>query len=258
MIKLIAAVIAAFSATTAMAQDSQPADNSVAAIVADCNARKFETSVEIERDGDKRLTKLKLCATKNGDDAAWLRTLEDAKAKIAGHPEISSDSKIKIAGELDAEIAKLKTTETASLPAPTPPAAPLPEPLPPPSTAPAVAANAPPAPVPARAPEKPRLTINCLEPGESGAGRRCLSLERTTLLAIRAENDLPPATSLRFVRRGDVRGEVPLAALRQGQLIRTRLPAQLCAGVSSSKVEIQILGSSQVVETLGPYMLRCL
>jgi hypothetical protein len=247
-----AALIAAIAAP-AMAQ-SQPADSSAAAIVADCNVRKFETSVEFEQEGKKRLTKLKLCAVKDADDAAWLRTLEDARAKIAAHPEISSDSKTKIAAELDAEIAKLKIVETASLPAaPAAPPIPLPEPAAPPPPAPVVAATASPVPVAA----KPRLTIKCLEPGEPGSGRRCLSLESTTLLTIRADTDLPPATSLRFVRRGDVRGEVPLT-MRQGQSIRSRLPPQLCAGVSSSKVEIQVMGANQVVETLGPYLLRCL
>ena len=41
-----------------------------AAIVADCSARKFETSVEIEKNGQKRLTKLKLCAARRGSDRA--------------------------------------------------------------------------------------------------------------------------------------------------------------------------------------------
>ena len=255
MQKFIAAAVslAAVAAAPAMAQD-QPADTSAAAVVADCSVRKFETSVEIEQEGKKRLTKLKLCAVKDADDAAWLRTLKDAKAKIAAHPEISSDSKTKIAAELDAEIAKLKTVETASIPAaPEPSPPPLPEPTPPPPPAPVVAATASPASVAA----KPRLTIKCLEPGEPGSGGRCLSLESTTLLAIRADADLPPATSLRFLRRGDVRGEVPLT-MRQGQFIRSKLPPQLCAGVSSSKVEIQVMGANKVVATLGPYMLRCL
>ena len=248
MYKLIAAAsLAAIVAAPTMAQ-GEPADTSAAAVVADCSARKFETSVEIEQEGKKRLTKLKLCAVKDADDAAWLRTLEDAKAKITAHPEISSDSKIKIAAELDTEIGKLKTVESASIPAAP---APLPEPVP--SPPPFVAATASPAPAAA----KPRLTIKCLEPGEPGSGSRCLSLESTTLLAIKADADLPPATSLRFLRRGDVRGEVPLT-MRQGQLIRSKLPPQLCAGVSSSKVEIQIMGANKVVETLGPYMLRCL
>jgi len=49
--------------------------------------------------------------------------------------------------------------------------------------------------------------------------------------------------------------------MRKGQSFRFKLPAELCAGVSSSKVEIEIFArgatSSQVADTLGPYQLRC-
>jgi len=238
-------------------------DTTAAAIVVDCSARKFETSVEIEKDGQKRRTRLKLCAAKDADDAAWAKTLEDAKAKIASHPDISEESKAKIAAELDAEIARIEkgdkasTTLTSSGPLPVA-QAPGHAAYPPPPSAPAVAQNPSLASTaPARAPAKPRLTIRCLEVGESGDGQRCISLERDTQLAIRADDDLAGGVSLRFLRRGDVRGEVALAAMRQGQVIRSKLPRQLCAGVASSKVEIQIIGSNQVVDTLGPYLLRC-
>lgn len=249
---IVTAAFACAMAVPAPAEElQQPAesDPSVAAIVADCSARKFETRVEIEKDGQKRLTKLKLCAVKDADDASWVRTLEDAKAKIAAHPDISEESRAKIVAELDAEIAKIQTGKTASIPAPVAPV---------PPTTPAVAAK----PKlstssPARAAAKPRLTIRCLDVGDTGTGSTCTWLERDTRLAIHADEDLAGSTSLRFIRRGDVKGEVALAAMRQGQSIRSKLPEQLCIGVSSSKVEIQVLSSNQVVETLGPYKLRC-
>jgi len=238
-------------------------DTAAAAIVVDCNARKFETSVEIEKDGQKRRTRLKLCAASDSDDAAWAKTLEDAKAKIASHPDISEESKAKIAAELDVEIAKFNKGNAA----PVSPAADPPTPVaqapvdavhsPPPAATP-VAHNAPLAStVPARAQAKPRLTIRCLEPRETGDGQQCVALERDTQLAIRADGDLASGVSLRFLRRGDLRGEIDLAQMQQGQVIRSKLPPQLCAGVASSKVEIQIMGSKQVVDTLGPYLLRC-
>jgi hypothetical protein len=83
------------------------AEASEAAIIADCNARKFETSVELEKDGKKRLTRMKLCSTAQSDDAAWVRTLEDAKVKISAHPDISAESKASISDQIDAEIAKV-------------------------------------------------------------------------------------------------------------------------------------------------------
>lgn len=104
---------------------------------------------------------------------------------------------------------------------------------------------------------KPRLTVRCLDLGESGAGSSCSSLNRATRLQVRADVDLGLGVSLRFLRRGDMRAEIALAQLKQGELFRTRLPAELCAGVASTKVEIQIVGGKQVVDTLGPFNLRC-
>jgi hypothetical protein len=240
-------------------------DPQAAAIVADCSARKFETSVEIERDGRKRLTRMKLCAATNADDAAWARTLKDAKVKIAANPEITEESKAEIASKLDAEIAKLEPAgiDPAAMPAPLPPVEPRTEFAVTPSlSAPQrVAPAAPKEPIATAAAtpaaKAPRLTIKCLVPGEKGGGSNCATLEHNTQLQIRADVDLAPGTSLRFLRRGDLRGELALAPMRQGQLFRARLPKELCAGVASSKVEIQVMGANKLVETLGPYPLRC-
>src|SRR4030095_5362279 len=104
---MISAAIAGIAAGPAPGGD-KPVDTTAAAIVADCNARKFETKAEIERNGEKHIVKIKLCAAKDGDTSAWVRTLKDAKAKIASHPEISQDSKAKIVAELNAEIARVE------------------------------------------------------------------------------------------------------------------------------------------------------
>jgi hypothetical protein len=240
----------------------QSTDTTVAAIVADCSARKFETSVEIEKDGQKRLTKMKLCAAKEGDQASWVRTLEDAKAKIAAHPDISEESKAKIAAELDAEIAKNQNGRGSNDPmtaAPQPVSVRQPEQavLPPPQLKPSIASQSTAAASSTRPSSRPRLTIRCLDSGESGEGSPCAVLERNTRLTVHADEDLAGSTTLRFLRRGDMKGEVALAAMRQGQSIRASLPERLCVGVSSSKVEIQVVRSNQVVETLGPYRLLC-
>ncbi len=244
---IVAAGIACAMAAPALAAQQQEGESSVAAIVADCNARKFETRVEIEKGGEKRLTKLKLCAVKDADDASWLRTLEDAKAKIAAHPDISAESKAKIAAEIDTEIAKLQGGKTTSVAVPI-----APHPAPPAVAKPVIAAT-----LPARPPARPRLTIRCLDVGETGEGSPCTFLQGDTRLAIRADGDLAGGTKLRFLRRGDARGELALAGLRQGQSIRSKLPEELCIGVSNSKVEIQLVSSNQVVETFGPYKLLC-
>jgi hypothetical protein len=87
--------------------DKVEADSEAARIVADCSARKFETTAELQKDGERRLTKLKLCSAEGEDEAGWVRTLEDAKAKIAANDVISAESKVKIVAELEAEIAKI-------------------------------------------------------------------------------------------------------------------------------------------------------
>lgn len=263
----IAASVTLLAAAPLLAQQSAggqgDAEGQAAKIVADCSARMFETSVEIEKGGEKRLTRFKLCAAKDSDDAAWVRTLKDARAKVAAHPDISLESKARLATQLDVEIAKFESASAASAPPPvsSPPAA---EPAvetvsaPPMSTAPPIqTVSSLPAPAAKSAGAKPRLTIRCLSPGESGAGSSCTSLDRATRLQVRADADLTGAASLRFLRRGDLRGEVALAQMRQGDLFRTKLPSELCAGVASSQVEIQVVGGKQVVDTLGPYKLRC-
>jgi hypothetical protein len=246
MTLLLIAAVMAFAAEPA---PTGSVDTTAAAIVADCNARKFETSVEIDKAGEKRLTKLKLCAAKDADDASWVRTLEDAKRKIAAHPEISGESKMKIAAEIDSEIAKIQAGKAAAMPV----AVPAPLTAAPETTTKPAQATA----LPVRGPAGPSLSIRCVDFGDTGEGNPCLFLERSTRLAIRAEEDLAGGARLRFLRRGDARGEVAIAAIRRGQSVQARLPDQLCVGVSSSKVEIQILSSGKVVQTLGPYRLRC-
>lgn len=127
MIKTItAAFLAAAIAVPAMAQEQQvvtktvvkkidgqtgralPGDASAeAAQVAACNARKFETSAELVKDGQTKVTKIKLCGKAGADDMAWVKTLESARTRLGSIPDLSTDSRSKIDGELAAEIARL-------------------------------------------------------------------------------------------------------------------------------------------------------
>lgn len=82
-------------------------DTEAAQIVANCNARKFETTAELEKNGQRRITKLKLCSAEGEDEMSWVKSLEDAKVKIGANADISEQSRAKIVAELDAEIARL-------------------------------------------------------------------------------------------------------------------------------------------------------
>ena len=260
MKKLIfAAAIAACTVAPLIAQEKPTESPEVSSIegddpealklVVDCDARKFETIVEHEEDGEKKGSKVKLCGKKGQTDAEWAATLSDAAKKIEDRGDMPQGAKDQLIGALKAEIAKIGASGS--------------------NTAPAASASAPPPavslaakpevtePTPPTITRKPRLTIKCLAPGEKGGGSNCSVIQRNTRLAILADGDLGPGSSLRFLRRGDERGQLAIAPMRQGQVTQSRLPSELCAGVASSKVEIQVMGSNQVVDTLGPFTLRC-
>ena len=82
-------------------------------------------------------------------------------------------------------------------------------------------------------------------------------MERETQLMIRAEDDLPAGTSVRFLRGGNARAELELGTLKKGASLREKLPGGVCSGVLRGKVQVQILNNGRVAETLGPYSLYC-
>lgn len=276
MIFLLALLLAsepAASGQPGVAASSEP-------LIASCEAHKFETIVHLTVAGKPRSSRVKLCGKVGQTDAEWLRTLKDAIDKVAVNESMPAAAKDQVIAALNVEIAKLSPTATDIAPPPStivalPPATslarppvisspvggpiqystlpPLPAPNPTASAV-AVAATAPPLPA-------PRMTFRCLAMDRLNAEGPCDLLERGTLLTVRADEDLPGGTSLRFLRRGDDRGEIDLPALRRGQSLRFNLPPRVCAGVSGSRVEIQTVrsarGTIQVVDTRGPFELRC-
>jgi hypothetical protein len=149
-------------------------------------------------------------------------------------------------------------------PAARPPAAPAPEyaalpPMPaplPPVTVPASAASLPML-------GKPRFSLQCQNPGDLAGAGPCTGFERDTMVTIRAGEDMPAGTTIRFVR-GDATADVALAGLRRGKTLRVALPRAVCAGVGGGRLEVQTVRSGpgvrtveQVVDTDGPFNLRC-
>jgi hypothetical protein len=133
-------------------------------------------------------------------------------------------------------------------------------PLPPPKPEGAIAAAAT-ASLPALG--KPQLTVECFNPADLAGAGPCDSLERETVVKVRAGGAVPAGTALRFVRRGDLRAEIALAQLARGKSAQFLLPREVCSGVVESRVEIQIVrhakanDAGQVVDSMGPYFLRC-
>ncbi|HEV2044744.1 MAG TPA: hypothetical protein VGR05_08705, partial [Sphingomicrobium sp.] len=221
--------------------------------VESCQGHKFESRIEIDP-VKRRSTRIKLCADPGGSDADWVKTLEAAIVQIEQRnmPPVARQQLI---GELESEIARFATTKPAPMASGatlyvTDPGAAarlagpteryetsvLP-PLPAPKAA--RAANAA-ASLPSQRPI--RVALKCLERGQSGAGGTCDYLESSTTLVVRAVEGLDAGGTLRFRRRGDLRGEVALAPMPAGQLARVKLPGDVCRGVSNTSVEIELLG----------------
>jgi hypothetical protein len=274
MIVLFALLMAAAPAESGGAASAAP-------ITADCEAHKFETMVHVTIAGKPRSSKVTLCGQTGQTDAEWLHTLKDAIEKVGVNASMSAAAKDQVIAALNVEIARLSpvadsgplpstitalphTTGLAQPRSFSPPALggpvqysalpPLPAPLPAASAAVAAAAGPPPLPA-------PRLTFRCLAMNRVSAEGPCDTLERDMVLTVRADEDVAPGTSLRFLRRGDNRAEVALVQLRRGQTQRFALPTKVCQGVAGSRVEIQIVrvagSATQVVDTRGPYELRC-
>lgn len=252
-----------------------------------CSGHKFDSVVEIDA-VRKRSTRVKLCADPGASDADWVKTLEAAIVQIEQRA-MPEAAKTKIIGELEGEIAKFvvaakpttqaqvstqaqaATTfignlgnvgsliapseryETSTLP-------PLPPPLPRKRVSSATTAGGGAmavvsAPVPAM-----RFRVKCLARGESGAGSTCDFFDSDTMLALGAVEGLEKGGTLRFRRQGDVRGEVVLAPLADGKVVRVRLPAELCRGVAFAKVELELLpagSTGTVAARAGPFDMRC-
>lgn len=102
----------------------------------------------------------------------------------------------------------------------------------------------------------PRMTFSCFSPGEN-IGGPCTGFTRDTLLTIRADEDLPAGTSLRFVRDGDPKIDVALAQLKRGKSMQLAVPADVCRHVVGGKLELRIVRAGQEVGSDGPYNLDC-
>ena len=268
---------------------------------ADCNARKFETIVLVPaRDGGTRPSKITLCGMAGQSDAQWVRTLRDAIDKFAVNERVAPSVKEQAIAALRAEIARInpnsielvtipgikdatiKSSGVLSAPQSPPEYSPLPAIPAPQSSNPSVPqapieyTSLPPLPTAPPPPTRvlagsaslpllprPRMSFLCYNPGDIGGETPCTEFTRHTLVTVRAGENLPAGTSLRFVRDGNARGEVKLAELRSGRTMRLPLPAEVCKGVVGGRLQVEIVRSApkvpvgQVVGSDGPYNLRC-
>lgn len=221
-------------------------------------------------------TKVTLCSKKDATPDELVQMLEEAAAKLEQTPSIAEDRRIAIVQQIRARVADIKRTAEAAQ-APTRPArvpletprsvavaeAPVtpPQILPSPVVVPPVAPSVAPKPVavaarPMLAP-KPRLSFECITPGEFLGGGPCVTLTRDTVMIVKSGEPIVDGVALRFIRQGDARAEIALGAMRKGQSRRLGIPRQVCSGVVTSEVDVRIVRAGQVVGSEGPYLLRC-
>jgi hypothetical protein len=270
---------AAASADAAVPKKGKPEpaapEQAMKSLVQSCDAHKFETSIQlIGPDGQPKQSKVRMCGTEGQSDADWIATLKDAVKKTADSPQMPKGVRDQIISAVNAEIVRLSApklelpggADVGKLPRNAATAAPeatlsrdfsaLP-PLPTePTVAPPHLLGADAAVVPA-----PRLTLRCAIVGDEDRPSDCGSIDRDTVLVVRADEAYPRGVSMRFVRHGDTRAELAIPALRQGQTTTLRLPAKVCSGVVRSRLEIQAFGtgapSGTAAGRIGEYDLRC-
>jgi hypothetical protein len=290
---LTAAVVGAAPAKKAAppAADDAP---EASQLMQSCDAHKFETVVHGMVDGKPEQSKVKLCGKEGQTETEWIDTLKDAVAKLDSNTEMAAEMRNQITAALKSEIARLELKSAKAFGS-TPPAEkstaldgiaalpPLPQGKPPqavalpPPRAPAQAApkrdyaalpplpTAPPAPTRVLARDaggsvvilpKPKMTLSCYTPGEMPEGP-CTGFTRFTLLTVRAGEDLPAGTSIRFVRDGNARADVELAQLKKGKSMRVAMPVDVCRHAVGGRLELKIVRSGQEVGSDGPYNLNC-
>ena len=269
---------AAALAAVAGAGVAQPKDAAVASqatsAAQNCNAHSFETTIQLTGpDGTPRSSKVKMCGTLGQSDADWIRTLQDAVKKTSLSPQMPAAAKEQIIAAVNAEIQRLSRptlvlpegTDIARLSKPQPrvndtplsrdfgalPPLPTPSAVAPPNVLGAGGIGGP----------APRLTLRCALAGDEDRPSDCDTIDKDTILVVRADEAFPRGVAMRFIRSGDARGEIDLPALRVGQTASVRIPPNVCRGVVRSRVEIQALGanapSGTAGGTIGEYDLRC-
>jgi hypothetical protein len=280
----------------AQSQASAPAAKEISkdeakTLVKECGSRRFQTSAQVPVEGKVRRVRVQLCAADSETNAQWIAKLEKALAQIEAQPNLFASAKTQLAGELRAEIARVKSGQliemagpppsiaASSVPAARPSAPPIParptartqkspladiSALPPLPRAPAVG-RTPAASVAAAARRPaPKLDVECATVGDDRSGRCGATIAPDERLVIRATERFNGPVTLRFRRVGtDVTAEVPFATtgVRAGQSARYSIPKDICAGKVRTNFEIELVtsnaSSAQASGRLGPFTTRC-
>jgi hypothetical protein len=280
-VRVITGFALLLSASAGVAVRAQAPGTDPQQVLQNCDAHKFETTVQSIVDGEPHQSKVKLCGQTGQSDADWIHTLQDAIAKLNANKDMPAAMRDQIVGAINVEITRLQATAAASLPTPRPIPAPA-QPLSSDYAALPPLPSAPPPPprllgpggegqkvltsassskravyeAPALA-APPRVELSCYSPDDIGGDAPCLGFERETRLTVLAKEDLPAGLQLRFVRNGDKESDVDLAKLAKGRSVQIMLPRDVCAGFGDGRLDLQIVQNGAVAKLGGPYPLRC-
>lgn len=248
----------------------------VAPLAQNCSAHSFETTIQVTgADGLLKQSKVHMCGTIGQSDADWIKTLQDAVTKTTANPAIPAAAKEQIVAAVNAEIARLNMPADLRLPSGpdisklpqaaenSTPAVPLSrdyDSLPPLPTASSVAPPHILGPDSIYGPTL-RLSLRCALVGDEDRSTDCDSIEKDTVIVLRADEAFPHGLEVRFVRNGNSRAETALPAMKAGQTASLRLPPAVCSGVVRSRLEIQAASANAPTGSsagkVGEYDLRC-
>lgn len=210
-------------------------------------------------------TRVTLCGKKGATREETMAMLEEAAAKLEQSTSISEDRRIALVQQIRGKIAEINGVKApkpvasapiAARPVTVPGVTPLKPIVPKPVVPPAIPAASTASTSVLLLP-KPRLSFECYTPGDIGVGGPCVALNRETRLTVKAGEPIPAATSLRFTRNRDFKAEIAIGPMRKGQSRRLMIPRQVCGGVVETEIEVQIARGNHVVDTRGPYLMRC-
>jgi hypothetical protein len=271
-IAFVLALSAAPCATAAAGAGQSEPTPEMTKLMQNCDARKFETTIHVTGDGEPHDSRVRVCGVAGQSDADWIGTLKQIAGKTAANAEMPQAVKDQVLAALNGEIARLTALLPREAPAVAIPAPPIAEGFStlPPLPAPPIAetySTLPPLPAPiAAAPVQssvaaasaPQLKLRCMVGRDVSLAEPCDSIERGNMLVVQADRDTASGVLLKFLRRGDERGELRLPSMRRGQPVAVAIPAEVCAGVERTRLEVRASAAPGAPEaSFGPYDLSC-
>lgn len=114
----IAAIVVPFGASAAPRKPAPSAKQPIVPkLMQSCDAHKFETVVHAVVDGQPRDSKVKLCGVEGQSDAAWIKTLRDAIAKLEANKQMDAPVRDQIVTAIQTEISRLMIVGSTPPPA---------------------------------------------------------------------------------------------------------------------------------------------